>query len=54
MCRVEEVDPPAGSGALCPPAGRRAAALHLGAAEGQSTDTSTCAHLWTKHSRMIL
>lgn len=39
VCRVEEVDPPAGSGALRPPAGGRAATMRLGAGEGQSTDT---------------
>lgn len=37
LCRVAEVDPPAGSGSVRSSAGGRAAALHLGAAEGQGT-----------------
>ena len=35
LCGVEAVDPPAGPGPLRSLAGGRAAALHLGAAEGQ-------------------
>lgn len=41
MGRVEEVDPPTGSGSLLSPTGGRAAALHLGAAERQSTFSSS-------------
>lgn len=41
MGRVEEVDPPAGSGSLRSPIGGRAATLHLGAAERQGTLSSS-------------
>lgn len=41
MGRVEEVDPPAGSGSLLSPTGGRAATLHLGAAERQGTLSSS-------------
>lgn len=40
MGRVEEVDPPAGSGSLLSPAGGRVAALHLGAAKRQGSLSS--------------
>lgn len=37
VCRVEEMDPPSGSGPLCSSAGGRGATVHLGAAERQGT-----------------
>lgn len=42
MGRVEEVDPPTGSGSVLSPIGGRSATVHLGAAERQGRPNSDC------------